>query len=109
GKGSLGRRIFGVRVSLCGTEATPASLGKLAKRYAAFALIFAPAWLVALYESFSPGFALSDGVWPILLGAVAVMGVLILGAMVPIVRRNESFYDRLAGTCVMRVRPSAQE
>jgi hypothetical protein len=105
-KGSPGRRIFAVRVSLGGTEAIPASPGRLAKRYGAFALIFAPAWLVALYEDFSPGFAVSDQTWPVGLGAVAVMALLVLAAVVAIVRRNESFYDRFAGTSVMRVRPS---
>jgi hypothetical protein len=94
-KGSLGRWIFGVRVSVGQTEATPASLGRLAMRYGAFALIFAPAWLAELYEDLSPG--------------VGITGLLILATVVAIVRRDESFYDRIAGTRVMRVRPWSQD
>ena len=106
-KGSLGRRIFGVRVSVGSTEATPAALGRLARRYGAIALIFAPLWLVALYENPGSGPALADRMWPVELAAVAVTGLLVLATVVAIVRRNETFYDRFAGTRVMRVRPSA--
>ena len=106
-KGSLGRRIFGVRVSVGSTEATPAARGRLAKRYGAIALIFAPVWLLALSEDLSPGHALAAGMWPVELAAVAVTGLLVLATVVAIVRRNETFYDRFAGTRVMRVRPSA--
>ena len=64
-------------------------------RYGAFALIFAPAWLAELYEDLSPG--------------VGITGLLILATVVAIVRRDESFYDRIAGTRVMRVRPWSQD
>ena len=96
-----------MRVSVGSTEATPAALGRLARRYGAIALIFAPLWLVALYENPGPGHALADRMWPVELAAVAVTGLLVLATVVAIVRRNETFYDRFAGTRVMRVRPSA--
>jgi hypothetical protein len=103
GKGSLGRRIFGVRVSVGTTEATPAALGRLAKRYGAIALIFAPLWLLALSEDLSPRHALAEGML-VELAAVAVTGSLVLASVVAIVRRKETIYDRFAGTRVMRVR-----
>ena len=75
----------------------------LAKRYGAFAAVFAPIWLVLLYQGFNPGFSLLQGMRPVLTGAAALTGLLVLAAAVAIVRRNDAIYDWLAGTRVVRL------
>jgi hypothetical protein len=108
GKGGLGRRMVGIRLVRAGeTESEPASMSALAKRYAAFAFIYAPLWLVFLYQGFFPGFALFDRMLPVLIGAVALTALLILGMVVTIIRRRDAFYDRIAQTRVMLVPPAA--
>jgi hypothetical protein len=107
-KGSFGRRMLGVRLlSADETGSQPASAGALAKRYGLFALLFAPAWLVLLYQSFYPGFVFFGAMLPVLLGAAALTGFVILAMIVAIIRGKDTFYDRMAQTRVMQVRPSA--
>ena len=67
--GGLGRRMVGIRVMRTGEAKTgPVSMGALARRYGAFALMFAPVWLALLYEGFFPGFDLLDRMLPVLIG-----------------------------------------
>src|SRR5262249_29770783 len=96
-KGSFGRRMFRIRlVSAAGDESQPASARALAKRYVCFALLFAPLWLLLAYQGFNPGFIFLGGMLPILIGAAALTGILMLATAVMIALRKDAIYDRLA-------------
>ena len=95
--------MFGVRLlDADATEAKSASAGALARRYGAFALVFAPIWLVLLYQGFNPGFAFLGGMLPVLIGAAALSGLLVVVAAVAMVRRKDAFYDRSPGPASSR-------
>lgn len=104
-RGSLGRRLLGVRlVSAGGTDSVP--LMVLLRRYALYALPVAPLWLTLLYPEFDHGSASYGATIVILAGAIVFNLALTIVAATAIVQRNDAFYDRFAGTRVMHTRPN---
>jgi hypothetical protein len=102
GRGSLGRRICGLRLAdaMDGLEPPSASVNG---RYVALALPLLPLWLWSACAALFPGSVLSSAVthwlwvatgFPLLIAA--------LEAADSIVRRRDTFYDRFAQTTVLR-------
>lgn len=97
--GSPGRLAVNTRLALRFTD----SRAPFAKRYALFALIFLPAYAVeAWWTAFGDfrnetlDFAIAAAV------SALTLGVLLIGVVIPIIRGRDAFYDRRAGTMVVR-------
>jgi uncharacterized RDD family membrane protein YckC len=110
GRGSPGRRLLGIRLvarrpsTSTRSEWIAPTRTAAAKRYGIFFLPFAPLFLAQLYSAtipitfIQPEFRLGP---EILIIGIAVAANLV--AVIAIVRRKDAFYDRLAGTEVIRV------
>jgi len=103
--GSIGRRICRLRLSNASDGQYPPPTTSVSRRYAAQALPLAPAWIWSAYAALFPGQELLGTTPYWLLWAVTGIPLLIaaLFAADSIIRRRDAFYDRFAGTRVLRL------
>jgi len=103
--GSIGRRICCIRLSngLDGQYPPPAASMK--RRYAALALPLAPVWIWSSCAALFPGSELVDPrlYWLCWVGTGIPLLIAALAATDSIIRRRDAFYDRIAGTSVLRL------
>ena len=104
GQGSPGRRICGIRLSSSSAAEMPHAA--MTKRYGAQSLPLLPIWLWSVYgATVFPVSQLSDTPW--LLVGLIVTGVPSLiaafEALTSIAGGKDAYYDRFAGTCVLRL------
>jgi len=103
--GSIGRRICRLRLSNASDGQYLPPTTAVSRRYAAQALPLAPAWIWSAYAALFPGQELLGTTPYWLLWAVTGIPLLIaaLFAADSIIRRRDAFYDRFAGTRVLRL------
>ncbi len=104
-RGSLGRRICRIRLSSGSDGHYPPPAPSVSRRYAALALPLAPAWIWSAYAALFPGQELlgTSLYWLFWAGAGVPLLVAALVAADSIIRRRDAFYDRFAGTRVLRL------
>jgi hypothetical protein len=103
--GSLGRRICRIRLSNGSDGQYPPPTTAVSRRYAALALPLAPAWIWSAYAALFPGQALlgTTPYWLFWAGTGIPLLIAALVAADSIIRRRDAFYDRFAGTRVLRL------
>jgi hypothetical protein len=103
--GSIGRRICRIRLSNGSDGRTPPPTTSVSRRYAALALPLAPAWIWSAYAALFPGQELLGTTlyWLFWAGTGIPLLIAALLAADSIIRRRDAFYDRFAGTRVLRL------
>jgi hypothetical protein len=103
--GSIGRRICRLRLSNASDGRTPPPTTSVSRRYAAQALPLAPAWIWSAYAALFPGQELLGTTlyWLLWAGTGIPLLIAALFAADSIIRRRDAFYDRFAGTRVLRL------
>ena len=103
--GSIGRRICRLRLSTASDGQYPPPTTSLSRRYAAQALPLAPAWIWSAYAALFPGQELlgTTPYWLCWAGTGIPLLIAALLAADSIIRRRDAFYDRFAGTRVLRL------
>jgi hypothetical protein len=103
--GSLGRRICRLRLSNASDGQYPPPTTSVSRRYAAQALPLAPAWIWSAYAALFPGQELlgTTPYWLLWAGTGIPLLIAALIAADSIIRRRDAFYDRFAGTRVLRL------
>jgi hypothetical protein len=103
--GSLGRRMCRIRLSNGLDGHTPPPATSVRRRYAALALPLAPAWIWSAYAALFTGQELLGTTLYSLFWAGTGILLLIaaLLAVDSIIHRRDAFYDRFAGTSVLRL------
>ena len=103
--GSIGRRICRLRLSNASDGRTPPPTTSVSRRYAALALPLAPAWIWSAYAALFPGQELLGTTlyWLFWAGTGIPLLIAALLAADSIIRRRDAFYDRFAGTRVLRL------
>ena len=102
--GSIGRRICRLRLSTASDGQYPPPTTSLSRRYAAQALPLAPAWIWSAYAALFPGQELlgTTPYWLCWAGTGIPLLIAALLAADSIIRQRDAFYDRFAGTRVLR-------
>jgi hypothetical protein len=103
--GSIGRRICRLGLSNVSDGQYPPPTTSLSRRYAAQALPLAPAWIWSAYAALFPGQELlgTTPYWLCWAGTGIPLLIAALLAADSIIRRRDAFYDRFAGTRVLRL------
>src|SRR6202163_2870041 len=103
--GSIGRRICRLRLSNASDGRAPPPTTSVSRRYAAQALPLAPAWIWSAYAALFPGQELlgTTQYWLLWAGTGIPLLIAALFAADSIIRRKDAFYDRFAGTRVLRL------
>jgi uncharacterized RDD family membrane protein YckC len=104
GQGSPGRRICRIRLS--SRSGAQMSHAAMTKRYVAQVLPLLPILLWSVYVTVaSPGPQLFDNPWVLIsvIGAGVPSLIAVLEALASMVGGKDAYYDRLAGTCVLRL------
>ena len=103
--GSIGRRICRLGLSNVSDGQYPPPTTSLSRRYAAQALPLAPAWIWSAYAALFPGQELlgTTPYWLCWAGTGIPLLIAALLAADSIIRRKDAFYDRFAGTRVLRL------
>jgi hypothetical protein len=104
-EGSIGRRICRIRLSNGLDGQYPPPTKSVSRRYAALALPLAPAWIWSAYAALFPGQELLGATlyWLLWAGTGIPLLIAALLAADSIIRRRDAFYDRFAGTSVLRL------
>lgn len=103
GPGTVGRRLLGIRlVKALATEILSPGIGASARRYAILAIPFALVWVIQVYAGLFATIAMLPRLLPLTIGTGLIALVVAIIAIVSIVRRRDTFYDRFAGTAVVR-------
>ena len=103
--GSIGRRICRLGLSNVSDGQYPPPTTSLSRRYAAQALPLAPAWIWSAYAALFPGQELlgTTPYWLLWAGTGIPLLIAALLAADSIISRRDAFYDRFAGTRVLRL------
>jgi hypothetical protein len=103
--GSIGRRICHLGLSNASDGQYPPPTTSLSRRYAAQALPLAPAWIWSAYAALFPGQELlgTTPYWLLWAGTGIPLLIAALLAADSIISRRDAFYDRFAGTRVLRL------
>jgi len=103
--GSIGRRICCIRLSNGLNGQYPPAAASMNRRYAALALPLAPVWIWSSCAALFPGPELGDPrlYWLCWVGTGIPLLIAALEAADSIIRRRDTFYDRIAGTSVLRL------
>jgi hypothetical protein len=103
--GSIGRRICRLRLSIASDGQYLPPTTAVSRRYAAQALPLAPAWIWSAYAALFPGQELlgTTPYWLLWAGTGIPLLIAALFAADSIIRRRDAFYDRFAGTRVLRL------
>ena len=103
--GSIGRRMCRIRLSNGLDGHYPPPTTSVSRRYAALALPLAPAWIWSAYAALFPGQELPGTTlyWLFWAGTGIPLLIAALFAADSIIRRRDAFYDRFAGTRVLRL------
>jgi hypothetical protein len=103
--GSIGRRMCRVRLSNGLDGQYPPPTTSVSRRYAALALPLAPAWIWSAYAALFSGPELPGTTlyWLFWAGTGIPLLIAALFAADSIIRRRDAFYDRFAGTRVLRL------
>lgn len=103
--GSIGRRICRLRLSNGVDGQYPPPTTSVSRRYVALALPLAPAWIWSAYAALFPGQELLGTTlyWLFWAGTGIPLLIAALLAADSIIRRRDAFYDRFAGTSVLRL------
>jgi hypothetical protein len=102
--GSIGRRICRIRLSNGVDGQYPPPTTSVSRRYVALALPLAPAWIWSAYAALFPDQELLGTTlyWLFWAGTGTPLLIAALLAADSIIRRRDAFYDRFAGTSVLR-------
>jgi hypothetical protein len=94
-----------IRLSNASDGRTPPLTTSVSRRYAALALPLAPAWIWSAYAALFPGQELLGTTlyWLFWAGTGIPLLIAALLAADSIIRRRDAFYDRFAGTRVLRL------
>ena len=103
--GSIGRRICRLCLSNASDRQYPPPTISVSRRYAVQALPLAPAWIWSAYAALFPGQELPGTTlyWLLWAGTGIPLLIAALLAADSIIRRRDAFYDRFAGTRVLRL------
>jgi uncharacterized RDD family membrane protein YckC len=107
GRGSPGRRVCRIRVAGA-SDGRPPSTAAACRRYALLFIVFSPFPIWSISEIAWPDMAVDPGwVFWVALASYCPALIVLLQAWRAAFRREDPWYDRFAGTCVVRVHPAA--
>jgi hypothetical protein len=108
GKASPGRRLSGIRLLKQSDLETPPTASMINRRYAAVSLPLLPVWIWSAYGSIfvDPKLTEPSLFWPVWIAVGIPFLIAALEAAGSIIDRKDTYYDRIARTCVSRFRMS---
>jgi hypothetical protein len=110
GRGTLGRRICRIHLGVAADGEMPPPAAAVNRRYAALGATLAPLLLWAMLHGWLAGVKVEGSSWPLLVTIVLAIPALItlLEALHAAAFGSDAWYDRFAGTRVLRVTKSGE-